>query len=155
MTTYKTKSIRNTFMAAAFFMALAVPSFSQDLRVTATALKADHFENSGDCPVTVKFSGYITTNGPGKVKYTFTRSDGATAPVFVLKFSQAGTQLVSTYWQLGSASALPRYEGWQAIKILSPNELESSHETGSFRMACRVASDRTAFLKPNRSQAVK
>ena len=127
MTTNKTKSIRNLFMAAACFLALAVSAFSQDFRVTEVVLKADRFDNSGACPVTVNFSGYITANGPGKMKYTFTRNDGATSPVYVLKFTAAGTQPVSTTWQLGSASTLPRYEGWQAIKVIAPNEMESSH----------------------------
>jgi hypothetical protein len=139
MTTNKTKSIRNLLMAAACFLALAVPAFSQDFRVTEVVLKADRFDNSGACPVTVNFSGYITANGPGKVKYTFTRNDGATSPVQVLKFTAAGTQPVSTTWQLGSASILPRYEGWQAIKVIAPNEMESSHETGRFTVRCAGA----------------
>jgi hypothetical protein len=155
MTIFKTTSIRNTFMAAAFFMAFAVPTFSQDFRVTEVVLKADRFDNSGACPVTVNFTGYISTNGPGKVKYIFTRNDGATSPVQVLRFAGAGTQTVTTTWQLGSASTLPKYEGWQALKILAPNELESSHETGGFRIACKVAAERTAFFKPKISQAMK
>lgn len=153
MTTPNTKSIRNLFMAAAFFLALAVPTFSQDFRVTEVVLKADRFDNSGACPVTVNFTGYIRANGPGKVKYMFTRNDGAQSPVYVMKFTEAGTQPVSTTWQLGSASTLPRYEGWQAIKVFAPNEIESSHETGRFTVNCaRAESFRVteAVLKADR-----
>lgn len=99
-------------------------------------LKPEQFENVGQCPVTVKFTGYITTNGPGTVKYTFTRNDGATAPVFRLDFDAAGTKPVSTTWTLGGPG-LMEYSGWQRIKILSPREFESSIETGSFKVACK------------------
>lgn len=108
----------------------------EDFRVTEVFLKADDGRPTGKCPMPVKFNGYITANGAGTVKYTFTRSDGATAPVYELTFEKAGTKPVSTGWTLGDASALPRYEGWQTIKILSPNEMESSRETGSFVLNC-------------------
>ena len=111
-------------------------SAHEDFRVTEVFLKADDGNLTGKCPLPVKFNGYITANGTGTVKYTFTRSDGATSPVYALYFKEAGTQAVASDWTLGDATALPRYEGWQAIKILSPNEMESSHETGSFALSC-------------------
>ena len=46
------------------------------------------------------FRGYITADGPGRVKYTFTRSDGATGPVYIMDFKRAGTQAVTTDWTL-------------------------------------------------------
>ncbi len=98
-------------------------------------LKPEQVENVGQCPVTVKFTGYVTTNGPGTVKYTFTRNDGATAPVFTLDFDAAGTKPVNTTWTLGGPG-LMEYSGWQRLKILSPNEFESSLESGSFKVAC-------------------
>jgi hypothetical protein len=98
-------------------------------------LKPEQAANFGQCPITVKFTGYITTNGPGTVKYTFTRNDGATAPVFALEFDAAGTKPVNTTWTLGGP-ALMEYSGWERLKILSPNEFESSLESGSFKIAC-------------------
>ncbi len=148
----KTKSIRNTFMAAAFFMAFAVPTFSQDFRVTEAVLKADRADLEEACPVTVHFKGYIRANGRGTVKYTFIRSDGATGPALTLEFREAGIQWVSTTWTLGDRNLLAKYRGWQAIKVLSPNTLESNHETGGFRIACKVASERTPFFRPKISQ---
>ena len=104
--------------------------------VTAAVLKADNAEVFGQCPVTVNWTGFITANGPGTVKYTFTRNDGATAPVFTLDFDAAGTKRVNTTWTLGGVG-LTEYKGWQRLKILSPNEIESSAETGSFKMSCK------------------
>jgi hypothetical protein len=104
--------------------------------VTDAILKADNANVTGQCPVTVNFTGYITTNGPGIVKYTFTRSDGATGPVFTLDFDAAGTKTVNTTWTLGGVG-LMEYAGWQRLKILSPNEIESSAETGSFKISCK------------------
>jgi hypothetical protein len=130
----------------AFFVLLSVLVFGsslpvrvaaqKDFQVTDAALKPDEPNMTGRCPRLVKFTGAITANGKGTVKYTFTRSDGATAPVRAIDFTEAGTQTVSTDWTLGDISSLPRYEGWQAIKILSPNEMESSHDTGSFGLIC-------------------
>jgi hypothetical protein len=108
----------------------------KDFRVTEVFLKADNAKLTGKCPLPVKFNGYITANGKGTVKYTFTRSDGATSPIYTLDFKEAGTQSVATDWTLGDAAALLRYEGWRAIKILAPNEMESSHKTGSFMVNC-------------------
>jgi hypothetical protein len=113
-----------------------VKKAAEPFAVIDASLKPEQFENVGQCPVTVKFTGYITTNGPGTVKYTFTRNDGATAPVFRLDFDAAGTKPVSTTWTLGGPG-LTEYSGWQRLKILSPNEFESSLETGSFKMACK------------------
>src|SRR4051812_13105578 len=123
------------------FMLSAAPSRKagagqKEARVTEVFLKADDARQGGQCPVTVRFTGYITTDGPGPVTYTFTRSDGATGPVQTLDFKAAGTQSVSTTWTLGDATTLPSYEGWQAVKVLSPNEVESSRETGGFVLKC-------------------
>lgn len=108
----------------------------QEFRVTDASLKPLEPKSDGPCPVTVRFSGSITTNGPGTVKYTFTRSDGATASVSILEFKAAGTQSVSTDWTLGVAQTPLAFDGWQTITILSPNEFESSREAGAFSIRC-------------------
>src|SRR5262245_17949 len=108
----------------------------ENIRVGAIFLKADVGKQYGLCPLPVKFNGYISARGRGTVKYTFTRSDGATAPVYSMYFDRSGTKPVSTDWILGDASALPYYQGWQALKIVSPVELESSHSTGAFAVSC-------------------
>lgn len=90
------------------------------------------------CPVTVVFNGSITMDEPGTVTYRIVRSDGATGPVQTLDFLKAGTQSVSETWTLGDASALPNYEGWIAIQVLTPNAVESNHASAAFLMTCNA-----------------
>lgn len=136
--------MRFTFYAALLFSLLLGSSITglaasgrDEFKVTEVFLKADDGRPTGPCPLRVTFRGYITANGPGTVKYTFTRSDRATGPVYVLEFKQAGTQAVMTDWTLGDPRTLPRYAGWQAVKVLSPVEIESNRDTGSFEISCK------------------
>ena len=117
-----------------FILAFGASAHRQDFRVTDASLKADNERLSGPCPLKAAFNGYITANGPGTVKYTFTRNDGATGPSYEMEFKEAGKQAVSIDWTLGDAGALPHYVGWQAIKILSPNELKS--DPALFELTC-------------------
>jgi hypothetical protein len=143
-----------------FILTFVASAHRQEVGVTEASLTADVAGMSGPCPIRVVFRGYITANGPVTVKYTFTRSDGATGPAYAMEFKEAGTQAVSTDWTLGDASALPHFEGWQAIKILSPNELNSDRaffkgsclkETPSAKgqfIACPVKEMRTEVTTP-------
>ena len=136
--------MRSTFYAAMLFTlllgcsinALAASGVRDEFKVTDVFLKADDGRPTGPCPLRVTFRGYITANGPGAFKYTFTRSDGATGPVHIMEFNKAGTQPITTSWTLGDSRVLPRYAGWQAVKVLSPVEIESNHDTGSFEINC-------------------
>lgn len=136
--------MRSTFYAAMLFTlllgcsisGLAASGVRDEFKVTEVFLKADDGRPTGPCPLRVVFRGYITANGPGAIKYTFTRSDGATGPVYIMEFKKAGTQPVMTDWTLGDSRVLPRYAGWQAVKVLSPVEIESNHDTGSFEINC-------------------
>jgi hypothetical protein len=110
--------------------ALALTSAAQGFRVTGVTLTASPHPKAARCPVTLNFSGTITANGPGVVKYTFVRNDGGMAPAFTMEFDAAGTKPLGTTWTLD----LPAYEGWQAVKILSPNEMFS--EKATFRLEC-------------------
>ncbi len=140
--------MRSTFYAAMLFTlllgcsitGLAASGLRDEFKVTEVFLKADDGRPTGPCPLRVTFRGYITANGPGAIKYTFTRSDGATGPVYIMEFKKAGTQAVMTDWTLGDPRVLPRYAGWQAVKVLSPVEIESNHDTGSFEINCTGAS---------------
>jgi len=89
---------------------------------------------SGSCPGVIKFNGKIQASGAGRVKYTWLRNDGATGPVEYVDFTEAGVKLVSTTWTLGDASTLPHYDGWEQIKILSPNEMLSNK--AGFTLTC-------------------
>ncbi len=89
--------------------------------VIAVSLRAERLARTSSCPTTVDFRGSITMNGRGTVKYTFERSDGATAPYSTLYFASAGTKQVSTSWTLGRS-----YSGYQKLKVIAPNRAESS-----------------------------
>jgi len=130
-------------LSLVFFLLSFGSTSSAQSRVTEAFLKADDGRMSGNCPMRVVFNGHITVDGPVTVIYTFTRSDGATAPTYKLEFQQAGTQSVTTDWTLGDERDLPAYSGWQAIKIISPDKLESSHETGAFSIACSATKAET------------
>jgi hypothetical protein len=130
------KGLAIACLLSLFVLTFVASAHRQDFRVTEAFLKADDARMNGPCPLKVVFHGSITTDGPGTVKYTFTRSDGASGPAYAMEFKEAGTQGVSTDWTLGDAIALPRYDGWQSLKILSPNEMESSQKTGSFSITC-------------------
>lgn len=129
-----------TFFTAVLLVLSTLPVHSsaaaQKFSVTDVSVKADNVNGGAPCPVTLNFTGSISTDSPGTVQYVFIRSDGATGPVQTLDFKAAGTQTVSTSWTLGDAKSLPSYQGWQALRIISPNAIESSHDTGSFMMNC-------------------
>lgn len=125
----------------------------EEFRVTEASLTAEDARMSGPCPTKVVFNGYIKTNGPGTIRYTFTRSDGATAPIFTLTFEEAGTQRVNTDWTLSDAGVLPLFEGWETIKILSPNSYESSQ--AKFEIECQPGKEKQPDANPADSQQSK
>lgn len=100
-------------------------------KVTAVSLQAERLGRLNTCPAKVDFNGSITMNGPGTVRYTFVRSDGATGPTYSLNFPnfKGGTKAVDTSWTLNKD-----YSGWVRIKVLSPNLVESSN--ASFNLNC-------------------
>src|SRR5215207_10153289 len=97
--------------------------------VVAVSLRAERLAITNRCPTTVDFRGSITMDGRGMVRYTFERSDGATAPVQTLFFLSAGTKEVSTTWTIGRS-----YSGYEKLRVLSPNAAESSEAT--FNLNC-------------------
>ena len=97
--------------------------------VVGVSLRAERLGLRSSCPATVDFNGSITMDGPGVVRYTFERSDGATAPVHTLFFPSAGTKSVSTTWTLGRS-----YSGYQKLKVISPNRMESAESR--FNLNC-------------------
>src|SRR2546421_321279 len=112
-----TSQLKALACAIGFIAALSLPAAAQGgFQVTDLFLKAD-ISPTGKCPLSIRFNGSITTNGAGIVKYTFIRSDGATAPTYTLIFRGAGTLNVSSDWTLGEAAARSHFEGWQAIRI--------------------------------------
>lgn len=86
----------------------------------------------------IKFVAKIQANGAGRVKYTWLRNDGATAPIEYVDFAEAGVKYVTTVWTPGDTRVLPIYNGWQQIQILSPNEYFSNK--AEFKLTCSQSS---------------
>ncbi len=97
--------------------------------VIGVSLRAERLALRSSCPTTVDFRGSITMNGRGTVRYTYERSDGATAPIYTLYFPTAGTKEVSTTWTLGRS-----YSGYEKLKVIAPNSVESSE--ARFNLNC-------------------
>jgi hypothetical protein len=112
--------------------------------VSVTLDPASPMQYVGACPGTIKFTGWITANGPGIVKYQWYRRDNAILPVMTLVFGRAAPspkmisttpyrQMISYTWVLGG-SAVPSYNGWVAVHILSPAGPDSNRAT--FTLTC-------------------
>jgi len=89
------------------------------VKVTAT-LAADPAKYTGKYPAMIAFKGAITVDGPGEVKYRFTRGDGAILPAQTLRFDAAGTKEVQEFW----VHAKP-YAGWVVLDIIAPVAVSS------------------------------
>jgi hypothetical protein len=141
------RSIRSIFTqllcATMFILILASLSSAQTFvfRVTDAFLKPDDPRPAAQCPVTVTFHGYVTANGAGVVRYTIAHSSGPGVPHDVgpheLVFRTAGTQRISTTWTSNNLGTSNHYDGWEAIRILSPNPMDSNHSTGGFSVNCQ------------------
>lgn len=110
--------------------------FTGDLPAKVTHVNAGVNPTSfkGECPTKFVFTGKITVDSPGEVKYKWIRSDNAIAPVQILRFRAPGTQIVNTTWTLGGPGMT--YNGWEAIQILSPNQMTSNR--AAFTLECGV-----------------
>ena len=78
---------------------------------------------SGTGKQEILFTGRITTDGRGKVKYRWLRSDGGKTRETDLDFQVPGTKTVTTSWQF-----IPNKDKhyWKTLEILSPNPLKSN-----------------------------
>jgi hypothetical protein len=118
---------------------LMVPAISAQSRPTKTAGKVTGVQlrplKTGPqkikCPAKPTFYGTITTDGPAKVKYTWVSSDGRSWPETTLTFGAKGTKSVSVVWELGKPGQ--NVNAWIQLEALSPNKVESTKTTFSFR----------------------
>jgi hypothetical protein len=104
--------------------------------ITATANPAIH---NVPCPLTpIQFSGTITDNvGNRDVTYRFIFSTGATTPEQIIRFNEPGSQSVS-YTSPGIAP--PSLQGWVAIEILQPVQLQSNQAEMQITCTARAGS---------------
>jgi HYR domain len=90
---------------------------------------------NGPCPVGASISGRITDNvGNRDVTYRLIMNDGV-LPEGVRHFDQPGSEIVSFGIQtLGGFNNVQSYQGWFAIEILQPVQLQS--ERVEFQTTC-------------------
>src|SRR4029453_12362607 len=118
----------------ATILAGAHAAAAQDFRVEGAGLQAGPTSYSGPCPGLITFKGKIQATAPGRVKYTYSYSDGGSGPEGYVDFDAPGIRYVETTWRLGDASVLPRFEGWAMLKITSPNAYDSNK--AYFKLEC-------------------
>ncbi len=126
---------------------------AQEFRVEGAGLEADPTSYSGPCPGLIKFKGKIQASAAGRVKYTYSHSDGGTGPEGYVDFEGPGVKYVKTTWQLGDASVLPHFEGWAMLKILSPNTYESNK--AKFVLDCKQGGEPQPQPNPNNKESGK
>ena len=106
---------------------LAVPGVKSPIRLR--MLNSSKW--NGRCAHEFQFEGAITSRGAGNVKYTWDRSDGASAPIEMLHFTGPNqTQTVRTSWTLSKT-----YRGWEQIRVTAPNFMRSNK--AGFTLRCR------------------
>ena len=76
---------------------------------------------TGNCnPARVHFTGRISADGPGPVKYTWVRSDKPSTATFTLNFISAGDLPVTYDWMLKGPA-----DGWVVLQVISPEKVNS------------------------------
>ena len=94
------------------------------LLLSALALKAalDHPPAiTGNChPARVHFTGRISADAAGAVRYTWVRSDKPSTATFTLEFKGAGSLPVTYDWLLPGPA-----DGWVVLQVISPEKTNS------------------------------
>jgi len=100
--------------------------------VTGVTASANPPSFYGACPTNFNFYAVITVNGPGTVTYRWEGSDGGLEPIHSISFAGAGSQTVSTSWQLAATGSY-----WERVHVFTPNEAISN--PASFSLSCASA----------------
>jgi len=117
-----------------FFIAATLAVFPiEAFKVTGVSLSVSEREYTGACPHRFNFTGRITTNREGTVRYRWLRSDGGVGAEQTLVFATAATQTVSSTWELGGVMGTYR-DRWMQIEVLAPNSRTSNQ--AEFDLKC-------------------
>ena|SRR5438034_3550974 len=88
-------------------------------------------EITGNCnPSRVHFSGRITNDSAGPVRYIWVRSDKPSGNTFTLQFDRAGSLPVTYDWLLKGPG-----ERWVVLQVISPEKVRS--EKVRFDVTCK------------------
>ena len=134
-----------TVVFIALFIAASAAAFPiQAFKVTGVSASVSEREYRGFCPHRFEFTGRITVNREGTVRFRWLRSDGSANAEETLAFTEAGTKTVSTYWQLGGIMGTYR-DRWMRIEILAPNSLLSNPAVFDLECLPQVRMERKAY----------
>jgi len=134
-------SLATLALAAGISVLVSGAASAQPMRVIGAKLEVVPRAYEGACPKLFTFKGSIETSGPGTVKYIFERSDGGidtivkTATFTVPPFH---VNIPDHTWDLGGPGMT--YDGWERIKILSPNAGFLSNKA-EFHLKCTGSKD--------------
>jgi hypothetical protein len=124
-----------TALFSLVFLAATSAAFSiEAFKVTAVSVSVSEPEYRGFCPHKFTFTGRITVNRAGTVRYTWVRSDNIPRKTYTLVFSQKGSQKVTHTWELGSKAMGTYKDQWAQIVILAPNPVMS--KKAEFDLTC-------------------
>ena len=88
-------------------------------------------EITGNCnPTRVHFTGRISSDGAGPVRYVWVRSDKPSSGTLTLQFDKPGSAPVTYDWLLRQ-----NLDGWVELQVLSPERARS--ERVRFQVNCR------------------
>ena len=77
---------------------------------------------AGNCnPTRVHFTGRISSDAAGRVRYTWARRDKPSNNTFTLQFDKPGSLPVTYDWLLNGPA-----EGWVVLQVLSPEKVHSA-----------------------------
>jgi hypothetical protein len=86
---------------------------------------------TGNCdPARVHFTGRISNDAAGPVRYTWVRSDKPSTNTFTLQFDKPGSLPVTYDWLLKGPA-----EGWVVLHVLTPDKVHS--EKVRFEVNCK------------------
>jgi hypothetical protein len=86
---------------------------------------------TGGCsPARVHFTGSITSDKAGPVRYTWVRSDKPSNNTFVVEFDKAGSRVVTYDWLFKGPG-----EGWVVLQVVEPEKGHS--EKVRFEVSCK------------------
>lgn len=96
----------------------------------------------GPCPYALVFQAVVARPASSEpVRCRFIRSDGVIGPLEEVRFRGSKTATLTTTWKLGRD-----YEGWVALKLISPVTVES--EKARFKFVCRPGGPNSAEEAP-------
>ena len=105
----------------------SLPAFA----ITSVTASANPPSYSGACGAgkRIDFTGEFVSNGPGVVLYHWDRMDSSGSSALLWTFDAAGSQRLTTDWQLPVTT-----NGWMELKILAP--IQSEPARANFSLTC-------------------